>query len=192
MTEEQARRLAPLLDQPPLPARAPKRGLIDAAVLVPLYVADGELQVVLTRRRHDLRRHAGQIAFPGGRHDADDATLRDTALREAHEEIGLDPAAVELLGSLHSIPTVVTGFQVHPFVALIRRPPDWTPAAREVAAVIELPLSTIAAGSERRVLWRRGLPFRTRCFIVDEHLIWGATARIVSDLLARTTKLAAV
>jgi 8-oxo-dGTP pyrophosphatase MutT (NUDIX family) len=87
-------------------------GRIDAAVLVPLYVADGALHAVFTRRREDLRRHAGEISFPGGRQDDDETDLRLTALREAEEEIGLPPRSVELVGALQPTPTIATNYAV--------------------------------------------------------------------------------
>src|SRR3989441_11497442 len=95
------------------------RGRIDAAVLVPLFEQDGELHGVFTRRRSDLRRHAGEISFPGGRADEGEADLRATALREAHEEIGLPPSDVELVGALQPTPTIATDYSVYPFVGLI-------------------------------------------------------------------------
>ena len=91
----------------------------DAAVLVPLYLQDDELHAVFTRRREDLRRHPGEISFPGGRYDEGEADLRATALREADEEIGLPPDAVELIGALQPTPTIATGYSVYPFVGLI-------------------------------------------------------------------------
>ena len=94
-------------------------GSTDAAVLVPLYLAGDDLVAVLTERRHDLRRHAGEISFPGGRQDFPDEDLRPTALREAEEEIGLPPDDVELVGALPPTGTFVTGYRIHPFVGLI-------------------------------------------------------------------------
>jgi 8-oxo-dGTP pyrophosphatase MutT (NUDIX family) len=185
VTEQQARRLTEVLLDPAAAAALEVEGRTNAAVLVPLYVRDGELHGVFTRRREDLRNHAGQISFPGGRHDDGDRDLSHTALREAHEEIGLDPAGVELLGALQPTPTIATDFAVYPFVGLIEPGQSWTPAPREVDAVLELSLDALAAGYERRTLTRRGLPFRTDCYIVGEHLVWGATARILADLLAR-------
>jgi 8-oxo-dGTP pyrophosphatase MutT (NUDIX family) len=160
-------------------------GRTDAAVLVPLYVDGGELHVVFTERREDLRRHPGEISFPGGRYDEGEQDLRATALREAHEEIGLPPDAVEIVGALQPTPTIGTGYAVYPFVGLIEPGHTWTLSAREVAEVIELPLRALREGYGRRRLLRRGLPIRTDTYLVGENLIWGATARILSDLLDR-------
>ena len=164
-------------------------GRTDAAVLVPLFVRDGEVHAVFTRRRDDLRRHAGEISFPGGRADAEDADLTVTALREAHEEIGLEPAAVELVGALQPTPTIATDYAVYPFVGLIEPGLEWTLSPREVAEVLEFGLGELRAGYGRRRLVRRGLPFRTDVYVVGEHLIWGATARILGDLLDRVDRV---
>jgi 8-oxo-dGTP pyrophosphatase MutT (NUDIX family) len=180
-----ARRLRAVLLDPAAAAALEVHGRIDAAVLVPLYLDDGRLHAVFTRRRDDLRRHAGEISFPGGRQDPGEADLRRTALREAEEEIGLPGDAVELIGALQPTPTIATNYAVYPFVGLIEPGRTWTPSAAEVDAVLELPVDRLRAGSERRRLRRRGVPFRTDVYVVDEHLIWGATARILADLLRR-------
>jgi 8-oxo-dGTP pyrophosphatase MutT (NUDIX family) len=161
------------------------RGRTNAAVLVPLYVVDGELHAVFTRRRDDLRRHPGEISFPGGRHDDADEDLTATALREAEEEIGLPRDVVEVVGALQPTPTIATDYAVYPFVGLIEAGRKWTLSAREVAEVIELPVSALLAGYGRRRLVRRGLPIRTDTYLVGDHLIWGATARILADLFDR-------
>lgn len=163
------------------------RGSTDAAVLVPLYVEGGELHVVLTRRQSNLRRHAGEISFPGGRAEEGEHDLRITALRETHEEIGLAAAAVEILGALQPTPTLVTGYVIYPFVGMFEPGQVWTASADEVAEVLELPLRALLAGYARRRLIRRGLPFRTDAYVVGENLVWGATARILADLLDRIT-----
>jgi 8-oxo-dGTP pyrophosphatase MutT (NUDIX family) len=160
-------------------------GRIDAAVLVPLYVSGGELHAVFTRRREDLRRHPGEISFPGGRQDDDETDLRLTALREAEEEIGLPARAVELVGALQPTPTIATNYAVYPFVGLIEPGHAWLPSANEVAEVMEVPLRALRAGYERRRLLRRGVPFRTDVYVVGDDVIWGATARMVGDLLDR-------
>jgi len=161
------------------------RGRTVAAVLVALFAQDGELWAVLTRRREDLRRHPGEISFPGGRRDLTDPDLQATALREAHEEIGLPPEAVEIIGALQPTPTIATGYAVYPFVGLIEPGQAWKLSPREVAEVLELPLTSIRAGYARRRLVRRGIPIRTDTYVVDEILIWGATARILADLFDR-------
>ncbi len=165
-------------------------GRTDAGVLVPLYVDPaGDVHVVFTRRRDDLRRHPGEISFPGGRRDAADDDLVATALREADEEIGLRPDAVELLGALQPTPTIATSYAVYPFVGLVEPGMEWTLSAREVAAVLELRLADLRDGYRRERLMRRGVPFRTDVYVVGDHLIWGATARILSDLLERAAPL---
>jgi 8-oxo-dGTP pyrophosphatase MutT (NUDIX family) len=161
------------------------RANIQAAVLVPLHMKHGVLHAVFTRRHHELPRHAGEISFPGGRRDAGDADLVATALRETHEEVGLPADSVQVIGALEPIPTVVTGYAIHPFVGIVPGNYRWTPSDREVAAVIDLPLPAVAAGYGRRRLVRRGAAIRTDTYVVDDHMIWGATARIVSDLLDR-------
>jgi 8-oxo-dGTP pyrophosphatase MutT (NUDIX family) len=146
MIRAQAARLRAVLLDPGEAQRIAVAGSVTAAVLAPLFERDGELHAVFTKRRTDLRIHAGQIAFPGGRRDSDDADLIATALREAHEEIGLDPAAVTLVGALSPISTVVTDIAVYPIVGLIAAPSEpWRVATEEVDAVIEAPLAQLAA-----------------------------------------------
>ena len=185
-TADELRRL---LLSPEEAAALDVHGRIDAAVLVPLYEQDGDLHAVFTKRRADLRRHAGEISFPGGRQDLEEEDLRETALREAEEEIGLPTDAVELVGALHPTPTIVTNYAIYPFVGLIQPGHRWRPSAAEVETVIELSLGDLAAGYERRRLVRRGVPFRSDTYTVGEHFIWGATARILGDLLARLAPL---
>jgi 8-oxo-dGTP pyrophosphatase MutT (NUDIX family) len=164
-------------------------GGTDAGVLVPLYVEKGELHAVFTRRRDDLRRHPGEISFPGGRRDDADADLRATAVREAEEEIGLPRDAVDVIGGLQPTPTFATGYAVYPFVGLIEPDQVWTLSPHEVAEVLELKLSDLKTGYGRRRLVRRGMPIRTDTYVVGDHLIWGATARILADLLDRVAAL---
>jgi|SRR4051812_26851622 len=160
-------------------------GSTDAAVLIPLYPQDGELVAVFTERRDDLKKHAGEISFPGGRQDHPNEDLRETALREADEEIGLAPADVELVGALPPTGTFVTSYKVHPFVGLIEAGHEWTPQETEVAEVLELSLPDLVRGFESKRLLRKGVPIKTPTYTVDGHLVWGATARIVESLLER-------
>lgn len=158
-------------------------GTKDAAVLVPLY--RDPLKTVLTERRPDLSRHAGEISFPGGRQDHPDEDLRSTALREAEEEIGLHPGKVELVGALPPVGTFVTGYRIFPFVGVVEPGQTWRPQASEVAQVLEFTLEDLIAGHEMQRLLRKGVPIKTPTYTVEGHLVWGATARIVQSLLER-------
>jgi 8-oxo-dGTP pyrophosphatase MutT (NUDIX family) len=158
-------------------------GTKDAAVLVPLHGVP--LTAVFTERRADLRRHAGEISFPGGRQDEPDEDLRMTALREAEEEIGLPGSEVELVGALPPVGTFVTGYRIYPFVGRIRSGYTWLPQETEVAQVLEFSLRDLAAGHEMKRLVRKGVPIKTPTYTVGGHLVWGATARIVHSLLER-------
>jgi 8-oxo-dGTP pyrophosphatase MutT (NUDIX family) len=157
----------------------------EAAVLVPLFAADGDLHAVFTKRREDLRRHPGEISFPGGRRDHAHEELHTTALREAEEEIGLRPENVELVGTLAPVRTFVTGYVIFPHVGLIAPGQVWNPSPDEVALVMELPLRELVAGHAIRPVTRRGFTWSTETYVVGDHFIWGATARILGDLLER-------
>jgi len=153
-----------------------------AAVLVPLFVRDGRLWTVFTRRTESLEHHRGQISFPGGAAEPGDATLYHTALRESEEELGIRPADALPLGRLSPIVTV-TNFYVEPFVAALPQPYVWTPAEAEIAEVIEVPIAELALPG---VLEEREFPGREEPVLFyhhGEHVIWGATARIVQELL---------
>jgi 8-oxo-dGTP pyrophosphatase MutT (NUDIX family) len=163
---------------------------VPAAVLVPLYEdGAGELRMVLTKRRADLRRHAGEISFPGGRRDPGDATLSDTALREAEEEIGLARSQVCLVGALKRTSTFVTNYAIHPFVGLLDGQRAWRASEIEVDAVLEPSLREVKASRTRTRMERRGIAFETDAYVFDGELVWGATARIIEELLTRTDAL---
>jgi 8-oxo-dGTP pyrophosphatase MutT (NUDIX family) len=163
------------------------RSQVDAAVLLPLYGWPDEPGLVFTERRADMRRHAGEISFPGGRRDNADADLAATALREAHEEIGLDPAAVEIGEQLPTTGTFVSGYRIYPFVGRIPHPGelDLVPNPAEVETVLTFSLEVLREGYAMRRPIRRGVPIHTPTYEVDGHLIWGATARILGNLLDR-------
>jgi 8-oxo-dGTP pyrophosphatase MutT (NUDIX family) len=182
-----ARDLSSLLLSPAEAETMAAHGGTNAAVLVPLYGWPKEPGLVLTERRADLRRHAGEISFPGGRKDDADADLAATALREAHEEIGLEPAEVDLSGALPPTSTFVTGYCIHPFVGLVPHPDELAlqPNPSEVETVLTLSLEVLREGFAMRRLVRRGVPIHTPTYAVDGNLIWGATARILGDLLER-------
>ncbi len=159
-----------------LSSRTPKRlsGGKPAAVLVPFVELHGEAHLWLLRRPDAMRSHAGQVAFPGGKTDPSDLTPRETALREAQEELGVDRTRVEVLGQLDDYFTI-TGFVMTPILAWL--PPDMTmtPNPFEVARVFAAPMSTFFGGKSG-IFPRRGWPF-------DGELVWGATAAVIGGLV---------
>jgi 8-oxo-dGTP pyrophosphatase MutT (NUDIX family) len=163
------------------------RGETDAAVLLPLYGWPAEPGLIFTERRADLRRHAGEVSFPGGRADEGDADLEATALREAEEEIALNPSGVTIVGALPPVSTFVTDYRIQPFVGLVDDPTTLAlePNPTEVETVLTLSLARLRDGYEMRRLVRRGVPIHTPTYEVDGQMIWGATARILGDFLKR-------
>lgn len=159
-----------------------------AAVLAPLFVASGEVHVVLTRKSDRLRQHSGQVSFPGGGWEPGDASLLATALREAQEEIGLDPADVDVLGALSPMPTATTGYAILPFVGVVPAAYTYVPDGFEVDRVFTAPLGLFADPARRRTeTWQRGGVSHPVHFFddVDGELVWGATARMLVALLDR-------
>jgi 8-oxo-dGTP pyrophosphatase MutT (NUDIX family) len=153
-----------------------------AAVLVPV-VEGEEPAMILTRRTADLSRHAGEISFPGGMHDAGDGDLLATALREAEEELGLSPDAVDVLGALEPISTYTTGFWVTAFVGALEEAPRLTPNPQEIAEVIQAPVRVLDE-VEAEVEWtREGHTWRGFVYEVEGHVIWGATGRMLHEFL---------
>lgn len=165
------------------PAARPLRA---ASVLVPLVERSGAMQVVLTRRAARLAHHPGQVAFPGGKQEAGDADALAAALREAHEEIGLPPGQVRVLGAFDPHETV-TSFLVTPFVGLVRGRFEPIPDRGEVDEVFEAPLDFVLDPTNlqvHRVRW--GSAWRHYYAIpYGPHYIWGATARILKTLSDR-------
>jgi 8-oxo-dGTP pyrophosphatase MutT (NUDIX family) len=174
-------RLTLNLTPPPVPA-----GLMPAGVLVPLFLAGEEPHLLFTQRTWKVKDHRGQISFPGGVQDPEDPDLLATAIRETQEEIGLDPDDVEILGSLQPIATI-TGYWITAYPALIPYPYDFSPNPREVRRLLFLPVQ----GFSPRRRWSIGTyQFKGRTTQVcywryRKTVIWGATARILLELLAR-------
>ncbi len=184
-----AEQLRPLLLTPQAAIALDVHGTMDAAVLLALFVRSDSLHVVLTRRRDDLRRHPGEISFPGGRPDIEGENLLTTALREADEEIGLPRGAVEIVGALPPTPTLATNYSVYPFVGLIADGHEWIASPTEVAEILEVDLDSLRSAFERRQFTRRGITFQSDAYTVGDHVIWGATARILGDLFDRISPL---
>lgn len=157
-------------------------------VLVLLYGRDGELCLVLTRRRDDLPSHAGQVSFPGGRHEPPE-TLQTTALRETYEEIGIPPEKVHILGELSPLYILPSDFQVQPFVGYYvnGERPCFQPNPAEVAEIIEAPLRHLLDPATRvEEEWElRGYPVSVPFFQIEHHKVWGATAMMLSEFLER-------
>jgi len=161
-------------------------------VLVPLLPRPEGLHVLFTERSKELRAHAGQISFPGGSVDPSDADVRAAALREAQEEVGLQQQHVEVLGTIDDCPTFVTGYVITPVVGIIdplaftaagRYP--WDPSPAEIAALHELPLSDFCDPANLRVEMREreGQMFELYWYTVRGTVVWGATARILNQLI---------
>jgi 8-oxo-dGTP pyrophosphatase MutT (NUDIX family) len=160
-----------------------------AAVLVPIYDGpDGPTLILIRRTPGGV--HSGQVAFPGGRPEPEDASLEQTALREAREELGINPAAVRLIGRLPVVDTIVSNFAVHPFVGRLRGRPAMVPQWSEVAAILDVPLVVLMA-APREEWWelpvagaggaRRRL---VRYYPWGDDKIWGATERMIEHLTA--------
>jgi 8-oxo-dGTP pyrophosphatase MutT (NUDIX family) len=173
-------RLTNLLDS--APSVPPMEDTRPAAVLIPVLAAAPEVRLVFTERTMDLSRHAGEISFPGGLVDPGEEPAA-AALREAEEELGLPPADVELLGALAPVHTRVTGVLIVPFVGLLWTDPRFTPNAAEIAQVLEFPLRKLAERRREEEFVHEGTVFITDVFEMDGHVIWGATARILRQLL---------
>jgi 8-oxo-dGTP pyrophosphatase MutT (NUDIX family) len=161
-------------------------GLRRAAVLIPLFVKDGGLWILFTRRTETVEHHRGQISFTGGSEEDDDESLVATALRETEEEIGVAGSDVRYLGALSPL-TTVTDFYVEPFVGAIPTAYPFRVAEGEIAELIEIPVAELL---DPRILERKILPGReepTLFYHHGAHVIWGATAGMLSELLAALT-----
>ena len=183
---------AALAARPPGPSpieRIPRRhwpvgGFGVASVLVPLHEVEGVPSVLLTLRHSDLRHHAGQVSFPGGRVDPGESSL-DAALRDAREEVGLDPARVRVLGRLSETVVLQSAFRLTPWVASVPYPFPYAAAPREVEAIWHVPIPALLAPGVHRTQRRTfyGLDVDVHFYEVEGRTIWGATARVLSELI---------
>lgn len=164
--------------------RDPSPGWRAAGVLVPLLLHPEGTRVVLIRRGSDLPHHPGQIAFPGGVREPGDPDLEYTALRETHEEIGLPPAEVRVVGRLDDVWTP-SRFVLSSFVGVVRWPQEFVPQEVEVEEVLEAPLELLMReGCYREETWSRdGVEHPIAFFDLDGFTVWGATGRILARLL---------
>jgi 8-oxo-dGTP pyrophosphatase MutT (NUDIX family) len=166
--------------------RSSEGALSEAAVLVPVFEKGGAGHVLLMRRRPDLRRHPGQISFPGGTLEAADADALSAALREAHEEVGIAPADVEVLGRLGEALVVTTGFRLTPWVGAVPYPYRWSVQADEVAGLLEIPIAELERPGAHRTEIREayGMQHEVHFFTVGDGTVWGATARVLAELVS--------
>lgn len=156
-------------------------------VLIVLYEVSAEPYLVLTKRRDDLKSHAGQISFPGGRRENGEA-LQATAFREAHEEVGVHPAELDFLGRLSSLYIPPSDYEVHPFVAWYKNGrPTFTAQESEVAEILEVPLARLLNPDTRQEEpWEiRGFQLQVPFYHVYGYKVWGATAMMLSEFLER-------
>jgi 8-oxo-dGTP pyrophosphatase MutT (NUDIX family) len=170
------------------PSRSLEAGALllkEAAVLAPVFLRGGEPWGLLTRRPENLRKHPGQVAFPGGGREPEDTTPLHTALREAKEELGIPPDSVEVLGLLGTMPTI-TGFFVTPFVGAIPDGLKLVPSAEEISEVLEVPLLRLKQEK------RRAYDADRDAYVWEgsERFIWGATFRMVTQLLVHVRRAA--
>lgn len=170
-------------DHPAVPLHMPEARA--AAVLVPIY-PDPEPTLIFTLRSESLPSHKGQISFPGGSIDPADGSAEEAAVREAHEEIGLDPALVTVVGRLDDMPTFVSGYVVSAVVGLLGGRPRLAPNPAEVADVLEIPLEDLVDDIRREPGFSaRGRTYPTEAWVWNDQVIWGVTARLLRDLLVR-------
>jgi 8-oxo-dGTP pyrophosphatase MutT (NUDIX family) len=162
-----------------------------AAVLLPLLRRDGQLRLLYTRRSDRLASHRGEVAFPGGRFDRRDPHLLAAALREAHEEVGIEPQAVDVLGSFEGRRTHSTDIMVTPFVGLVRGTPELRPDPKEVAEVFDVPLSLLANPRYRGAYqWQRnGTTSDRPAILYRGHVIWGLTYELTIGFLELLLRL---
>lgn len=162
----------------------PRGGFARAAALVPLHEKGGEPNVLLTRRPRHMRRHAGQLSVPGGRIEPGEDPLA-AALREAEEEIGLPAARVDVLGPLSETLVLQTAFRLTPWVASVPYPYPYVAGPGEVDEILHVPLGALLAPGVHRVEPREayGMNLDVHYFTIGDDVLWGATARIVWELL---------
>lgn len=161
-----------------------KIGPAPAAVLIPIYEKAGDYYLVLTKRTEDVSNHKGQISFPGGSYEVGDETLKNTAIRETCEEIGIAPRDVDIIGELDDIETI-TNFVISPFVAIIPYPYEFRSNAREVEEIIEVPISALLDKKNIREekKYRDGKLIDEYSYEYRGWIIWGATAKILKQFL---------
>lgn len=158
--------------------------VVPAAVLIPLFIKNDEVHVLLTVRTDKVETHKGQISFPGGMRERGDRDLLETALRETNEEVGIDPHDVQVLGELDQLISI-TDFIITPYVGIIPHPYSYKPSEAEIAELLEVPLAFFLDKANVRSEMRdyRGRTINLYFYDYGRHLIWGITAKILRGFL---------
>ena len=159
-------------------------GMIPAAVMILLYRKEGEYCILLNKRSEEVEHHKGEMSFPGGARDPEDLDLLETALRETEEEMGIKREDITVLGEMDEIVTR-SNFQVSVFTGTIEYPYKFTPSAIEIAEVVEFPVAALIDPTNRRVetRWIDGMPLTSYSYVHEEHVVFGATARILQSCI---------
>ena len=163
------------------------RRFVPSAILMPIYEKEGELYILFTKRSNKLKEHKGQISFPGGKYDGRDLNLLSTALREFEEEMGVSRKRISILGELDNVLTV-TGYVISPYVASIPYPIKFKVSENEVESIFSVPISFFLEKNDnykQKVVTVNGKKFVIPYYLYHEHLIWGATARILLQFLKK-------
>lgn len=160
-------------------------GLIEAAVAILVYPKPDSLTIILNKRTDRVEHHKGEISFPGGGRDPEDDSILDTALRETQEEMGIAPEDIEIIAQLDQVSTR-SGFSITPFVGIIPPDYDFEVSNIEIAEVLEVPIESLL-DTENQVeddrVWGDEIPSKQYSYLYGSHIIWGATARIITQLL---------
>ncbi len=179
-------RMAPLSRLQELKMQAVNADTRQSAVLILFYPHKGKIMCVLMKRPTDNSVHSGQVSFPGGKFEETDIDLRSTALREANEEMGIVGDDVEIIGKLSPLFIPPSNFDVHPFVGITRKRPGFIINKNEVEQLIEVDFDLLlnpGAFTHKNIEHRNGKLVDVPCFYINDHVVWGATAMIISELI---------
>ncbi len=162
------------------------KNIKESAVIALLFPENGKIKILMMKRVQDFSVHSGQISFPGGKKELQDANLKETALRELHEEVGIQPSQIEILGGLTPLYISVSGYKVFPFLAFSKRLPPLMPNNAEVEKIIKTDIEKLTARgakTKQHVTTKYIQNFEVPCFIVENEILWGATAMITNEII---------